>query len=117
MTMCDTCIDVDDVGRAVKFYGEGIGLPVVRQEVDWAQLKVGDQTIWIMKTDAGLSGTISRDYQRHWTPVHLDFHVEDIDKTIERAVAAGGNMESRPKNSLANLSDPAGNGVDLVQAS
>jgi len=29
---CESCIDVDDVARAVRFYGEGIGLPVVKQE-------------------------------------------------------------------------------------
>jgi len=117
MVKCDICIDVDDVGRAVRFYGEGIGLAVVKQEADWAQLKVDEQTIWIMKIDAGPSGMISRDYRRHWTPVHLDFHVNDIDQTIERAVTAGGKLEGRPRSSLANLSDPAGNGVDLVQSS
>jgi len=114
---CEICIDVDDVSHAVRFYAEGIGLTVVKQEADWAQLKLGEQTLWIMKIAAGPSGPISRDYRRHWTPVHLDFHVEDIDKTIERAVVAGGKLEARPKSGLANLSDPAGNGVDLVQAS
>jgi len=114
---CEICIDVDDVNRAVRFYGEGIGLTVIRQEPDWAELKIGEQTIWIMKVAAGKSGAISRDYRRHWTPVHLDLRVEDLDKTIERAVAAGGKLEARPRSNLANLSDPSGNGVDLVQAS
>lgn len=113
---CEICIDVDDVAGAVRFYGEGIGLTVVKQEANWAQLKIGEQTIWIMKIAPGDAGAISRDYRRHWTPVHLDFHVDDIDKAIERAVAAGGKLEARPKSGLANLSDPAGNGVDLVQA-
>ena len=115
MVKCDICIDVDDVVRAVRFYGEGIGPTVVKQEAGWAQLQVAEQTIWIMKSASGPSGPISRDYRRHWTPVHLDFRVDDIDRTIERAVAAGGTLEARPKRSLANLSDPCGNGVDLVQ--
>jgi predicted enzyme related to lactoylglutathione lyase len=114
---CDICIDVDDVNRAVQFYGRGIGLTVVRQEPDWAQLKVGEQTIWLMQVPTGPDEAISRDYGRHWTPVHLDFHVDDIDKAIERAVANGGKLERRPKEGLANLSDPSGNGVDLVQRS
>jgi catechol 2,3-dioxygenase-like lactoylglutathione lyase family enzyme len=84
---CDICIDVDDVAAAVRFYGEGIGLEVVKQEPDWAQLKVEEQTIWIMKAAPGPSGAIERSYHRHWTPVHLDFHVDDIDKVIARAVA------------------------------
>ena len=113
---CDICIDVDDVAAAVRFYGEGIGLEVVKQEPDWAQVKVGEQTIWIMKIAAGPSGAITRSYDRHWTPVHLDFHVKDIDAAITRAVAAGGKLENRRKPELANLSDPSGNGVDLVKA-
>lgn len=112
---CEICIDVEDVDRAAQFYGQGIGLTVVKQELDWAQLKVGEQTIWLMKIGAGPEGEISRNYRRHWTPVHLDFHVDNIDEVVERAVAAGGKLERRPKPGLANLSDPSGNGVDLVQ--
>ena len=111
----EICVDVDDVDRAVQFYGRGIGLTVVKQERDWAQLKVAEQTIWLMKVGAGPQGAISRNYDRHWTPVHLDFHVDNIDETVKRAVAAGGKLERRPKPDLANLSDPSGNGVDLVQ--
>ncbi len=112
---CEICIDVDDVDRAVEFYVRGIGLEVAKQEEDWAQLKIGEQTFWLMKIASGPEGGISRNYARHWTPVHLDFHVNDIDQAVERAVAAGGKLERRPKKDLANLSDPSGNGVDLVQ--
>jgi len=112
---CEICIDVDDVARAVRFYGDGIGLSVIKQEPEWAQLKVDELTIWLMKVSAGKTSLILRDYSRHWTPVHLDIHVEDIERTIERALAAGGKLEARPKPSLANLVDPSGNGVDLVQ--
>ena len=112
------CIDVDDVNRAVEFYGRGLGLTVVKQEPDWAQVKLGVQTFWIMKVPEGPQGPISRDYQRHWTPVHLDFAVDDIDEAVKRAVDAGGKLEGEiqhgAKGALANLSDPSGNGVDLV---
>ena len=112
------CIDVDDVDRAVVFYGRGLGLMVVKHEPDWAQMKVGDQTIWIMKAPAGVQGQITRDYRRHWTPVHLDFTVEDIDVAVGRAIEAGGKLEGEvqhgEKGALANLSDPSGNGLDLV---
>ena len=112
------CIDVDDVNRAVEFYGRGLGLTVVKQEPDWAQVKLGDQTFWIMKAPAGVQGQISRDYRRHWTPVHLDFAVDDIDEAVKRAVDAGGKLEGEiqrsQKGAMANLSDPSVNGVDLV---
>ncbi|MGA9723120.1 MAG: VOC family protein, partial [Candidatus Binatus sp.] len=102
----------------VEFYGRGLGLTVVKHEPDWAQVTLGAQTFWIMKVPAGPQGPISRDYRRHWTPVHLDFAVDDIDEAVKRAVEAGGKLEGEiqhgPKGGLANLSDPAGNGVDLV---
>jgi predicted enzyme related to lactoylglutathione lyase len=112
------CIDVDDVDRAVEFYGRGLGLTVVENHPDWAQVKLGEQTFWIMKAPAGAQGQISRDYRRHWTPVHLDFTVDDIDDAVKRAVDAGGKIEGEiqrsAKGGLANLVDPSGNGVDLV---
>ena len=120
----EICIDVDDVDRAVEFYGNGLGLDVVERHPDWAQLQLGEQTFWIMKLPAGPAGRVSRDYRRHWTPVHLDLIVEDIDAAVERARAAGGHLEGEirrhqlepiGRHDVANLSDPAGNGVDLVQ--
>jgi predicted enzyme related to lactoylglutathione lyase len=112
------CIDVDHVDRAVQFYGRGLGLTVVEHHPDWAQVKLREQTFWIMKAPAGAQGQISRDYRRHWTPVHLDFTVDDIDEAVKRAVDAGGKLEGEiqhsPKGGLANLVDPSGNGVDLV---
>jgi predicted enzyme related to lactoylglutathione lyase len=112
------CIDVDDVDRAVEFYGRGLGLTVVEHHPDWAQVKLGEQTFWIMQSPAGSRGQILRDYRRHWTPVHLDFVVDDIEDAVKRAVDAGGKLEGEiqrgPKGGLANLVDPSGNGVDLV---
>ena len=112
------CIDVDNVDRAVVFYGRGLGLTVVEHHPDWAHVKLGAQTFWIMKSAAGAQGQISRDYRRHWTPVHLDFTVEDIDAAVGRAIEAGGQLEGEvhrgAKGALANMVDPSGNGVDLV---
>lgn len=120
----EICIDVDDLGNAVEFYSRGLGLTVVEQSASWAQLKLSEQTFWIMKIAAGKVGPIQRDYRRHWTPIHLDFPVDDIDAAVERALGAGGHLDreitrqTEPGGSgadVANLSDPAGNGVDLIQ--
>jgi predicted enzyme related to lactoylglutathione lyase len=53
--------------------------------------------------------------------VHLDFVVADIDSAVERALAAGATLDRpiqrRQKLSdMANMSDPFGNGFDLIQA-
>lgn len=116
----EICIDVDDVDRAIEFYGKGLGLTVAEHHPEWAHLKLGDQTFWIMKVLPGPDGPVSRDYRRHWTPVHLDFLVDDIDSAVERALKAGGKLdreiERRPeRGDMANLSDPSGNGIDLIE--
>jgi catechol 2,3-dioxygenase-like lactoylglutathione lyase family enzyme len=58
----EICIDVDDVVRAVDFYGRGLGFEFAESRPDWAQLKLNEQTFWIMKTAAGQEGAISRDF-------------------------------------------------------
>lgn len=116
----EICIDVDDVDGAVEFYGRGLGLEIQKHEKDWAKAALGEQVFWIMKIAPGPSGAISRDYRRHWTPIHLDLHVDDIDTAVNRALAAGGKLDSEIErradgSALANLADPAGNGIDLFQ--
>lgn len=60
-----------------------------------------------------------RHYQRHWTPVHLDFVVADLDGAVEKARAAGATLEARPASfvwgRLAAMSDPFGNGLCFIQ--
>jgi catechol 2,3-dioxygenase-like lactoylglutathione lyase family enzyme len=117
-------IDVDDLDRAVEFYCRGIGLDLVERNADWARVELDGQTLWIHRFAAGPQGTVTRDYRRHWTPVHLDFIVSDLDGMLERALAAGGRLDREVRRNerepvgrcdVANLSDPAGNGVDLVE--
>ena len=97
-------IDVDDVDRAVEFYCRGLGLALVERHPDWAQVKLKEQTFWIMKLPAGPTGLISRDYHRHWTPVHLDLIVDNIDQAVERALAAGGRLAlTRPRRTAKQV--------------
>jgi len=118
-------IDVDDLDLAVEFYCGGLGLTLVERDLNWARVELNGQTFWICSFKAGPHGNITRGFQRHWTPVHLDFVVDNVDKAVERALAAGGRLdgeirrnEPEPigcRSDIANLSDPAGNGVDLLQ--
>ncbi len=118
-------IDVDDLDRAVEFYCGGLGLALVERNPDWARLALDGQNFWLCPFEAGPHGTITRDFRRHWTPIHLDFIVDDVDKAVERALAAGGRVEGEIRRNypepigcrsdIANLSDPSGNGVDLLQ--
>jgi predicted enzyme related to lactoylglutathione lyase len=60
-----------------------------------------------------------RRYERHWTPVHLDIHVENLTVARERAVAAGAIAEQIFENpehgSAAFCCDPFGHGFCLIQ--
>ena len=117
-------IDVDDVDRAIDFYSRGLGLSVVERGPDWAHLTHEGQTIFIMQlprgTDAVENTQSLRDYARHWTPVHLDFVVADIDRAVEHALAAGAKLDRpilrrKDRGDMANMADPFGHGFDLIQ--
>ncbi len=60
---------------------------------------------------------ILRNYNRHWTPVHLDIMVDDLDAILEQAVSAGARQEgetySDGQYSIAFCADPFGNGFCL----
>lgn len=59
-----------------------------------------------------------RRFERHWTPVHLDFHVDDLHAALARVEALGARREQVFKNpergSAAFCSDPFGHGFYLV---
>jgi lactoylglutathione lyase len=61
----------------------------------------------------------SRDYDRHWTPVHLDFVVADLNPALARATAAGATLEGEVRTQswgrIAALSDPFGHGFCLIE--
>lgn len=119
------CIDVDDIERAIAFYTGGLGLRVGRRlGGDWVELLGGSSPIDLLANAAGTpplgeSKPQRRDYKRHWTPVHLDFVVTDMEAAIARAVAAGGVLEQavqeRRWGRMASLADPFGHGLDLLE--
>lgn len=119
------CIDVDDVERAIAFYTEGLGLEVGRRfDEGWVELCGAPIPIDLLRRGAGTPANVNvdapaRDYRRHWTPVHLDFTVDDLDAAVERARAAGasveGDLRSFPWGRIARLADPFGHGFCLLE--
>jgi predicted enzyme related to lactoylglutathione lyase len=120
-------IDVDDVERAVGFYTSALDLNLSRLLFDGtvAELTGASATIYLLAKPSGSrpvpqNGSL-RDYRRHWTPVHLDFLVDDIDAAVARAVAAGAALESGVSTyrwgELATFADPFGHGFCLIQFS
>lgn len=117
-------IDVDDLEKATRFYTSAFGLRVGRRFGSFGVEMLGASApIYLLVKAAGSSPSLAttqvRDYGRHWTPVHLDFVVEQIEPAVETAIAAGARLE-RPVathtwGKLALLSDPFGHGFCYVQ--
>ena len=116
-------LDVDDLEQALAFYCAAFGLKVGRRFGAHAvELVGGSAPIYLLAKKAGSRANEGKDlrkYERHWTPVHLDFVVEDIDAAVEKAVAAGATLEKPAVTSawgkLAVLADPFGHGFCFIQ--
>jgi predicted enzyme related to lactoylglutathione lyase len=117
-------IDVDDLDRAVTFYCHGLGLHIGRRfGDDGVELLGAHSPIYLLAKPTGSPATSAapalRDYGRHWTPVHLDFVVDDVEAAVARAESAGATVESpvelRPWGRIAGLADPFGHGFCLLE--
>ncbi len=117
-------IDVDDLEQGIAFYVRGLGLKPGRRLGPQACEIIGASSpIYLLENRGGTrpfaDAMSRRDYGRHWTPVHLDFAVEDLQAAVDRASAAGGRLEGpiddRPWGCLARMADPFGHGFCLLQ--
>jgi catechol 2,3-dioxygenase-like lactoylglutathione lyase family enzyme len=117
-------IDVDDLEAAVRFYTAALGLRVGRR-FGSAQVELlgSSAPIYLLTKPAGTAAASTasqvRSYARHWTPVHLDFVVDDIERAVETALAAGARCEApitvQAWGKLALMADPFGHGFCFVQ--
>ena len=119
-------IEVTEAARGIQFYCEGLGLRLRRRlSPRWLELEGANLPIFLLADRlavADLGGKkISRSFVRHWTPVHLDFIVDDLDASVSRLTALGATLD-RPiqieeYGRMANMADPFGNGFDLIEFS
>lgn len=117
-------IDVPDLEQGIEFYTAAFELRLGRTlGPDVAELLGAEAPIYLLKAAAASSpfhgAEIARHYSRHWTPVHLDLVVTNIEEALQRALAAGACQESEitehSYGRLVLLSDPFGHGVCLLQ--
>lgn len=117
-------VDVDDLGRAVSFYTEAFGLTVGRRLGPSAvELLGAGSPIYLLEKapvpGAGPATAERRHFARHWTPVHLDLVVADLDAAVARAVTAGAALEFAPRTEswgrIAQLADPFGHGFCIIE--
>ncbi|MBA4751380.1 MAG: VOC family protein [Sphingopyxis sp.] len=117
-------IDVPDLAAAERFYTSALGLTAARRfDDDIVELIGCEVPLYLIVKRAGTAigpgGGDFRRYNRHWTPVHPDFSVDDLDSAVARALAAGAVQEGEtldlPYGRQAMFADPFGNGFCLIE--
>ncbi|MBR0990324.1 VOC family protein [Bradyrhizobium japonicum] len=114
-------IDVPDVAQATRFYTAAFGLSVGRRfGTDFVELLGWPAPVYLLTKQAGTigAGGDHRRYERHWTPMHIDVVVEDVDAAVARALGAGAILEAPARDAsygrIAMLADPFGHGFCLL---
>lgn len=117
-------VDVPDLDAATRFYVEAFGFRVGRRLGGTGVELLGAAVpVYLLPKPAGSRATEAasdeRSYRRHWTPVHLDLAVFDVEKARARALAAGavaeGEISDHVWGRMARLADPYGHGVCLLE--
>jgi predicted enzyme related to lactoylglutathione lyase len=118
-------INVDDLDRAVAFYAAALGLRPGRRfgEFGVEMLGAACPVYLLAKSASSIPAATTpqqrRGYQRHWTPVHLDFIVSDVAAAVRRAEAAGARLEREIRTHewgrIAMMADPFGHGFCLIE--
>jgi catechol 2,3-dioxygenase-like lactoylglutathione lyase family enzyme len=116
-------IDVPSLAEGLRFYCGTFGFEEIARPVPgYAVLRAGEGRLGLMQRAEGTAPAPGspdrRRYARHWTPVHLDFHVAEFDSVLARALAHGALCEQRfdrpDRPPVAFLSDPFGHGFCLI---
>jgi predicted enzyme related to lactoylglutathione lyase len=115
-------IDVPDLDAAIGFYTGAFGLTISRRFGEHGvELTGWPSPVYLLQKDSGSigAGNSPRTYERHWTPVHLDVVVHDIEQALPRAIQAGARLEhdirTAPYGKIATLADPFGHGICLIE--
>lgn len=116
-------IDVPNLAAGLRFYERVLGfVETARPFPTMAVLDANNVTVCMHEkpggTKSSTGGAEVRRYERHWTPVHLDFHVPEFDAVLSKVRAAGGAVENELRTQgprpVAFCSDPFGNGFCVI---
>jgi predicted enzyme related to lactoylglutathione lyase len=117
-------VDVDDLSKAIAFYERAIGLRAGRRLGSFAiQMLGASSPVYLLLKPGGTKPSAAsedrRRYRRHWTPVHLDVVVSEIEVAVSRAVEAGATKEgeilTHSWGRIAQMADPFGHGICFIQ--
>ena len=115
-------VDVPDLDAGLAFYAALGFAETGRPGPGMVLVACGEARLLLLERDEGTrpfrDAPEKRRYAPHWTPVHLDLHVEDAAALRDGAVQAGAICEAwydlpgRPK--VAMMRDPFGHGFCLI---
>jgi predicted enzyme related to lactoylglutathione lyase len=117
-------IDVPNLPDAIRFYTTAFGFEKLSEPVPGVVvMRAGELGICLLeKREASIPADGSDDrrrYSRHWTPVHMDVHVRDLETALARVLSAGARQERLIENaehgSVAFCADPFGHGFCLIE--
>jgi predicted enzyme related to lactoylglutathione lyase len=114
-------IDVSNIAIATDFYLQALGCVFkTKYSESWAVVSIAGVDIHFLERDAGTiaGGEQKRHYERHWTPVHLDFGVENVEPVLALVKEFGGSVENfitGDTADIAHCADPFGNGFCLIR--
>ena len=101
---------VKDIPASVKFYSEGVGLPVKMSSPAWAELDADGTTIAMHAAPENAQGGDS--------PI-LSFHVDDVYAAIATLEGMGAKLEGRVREpsfgKVAAMRSPDGHLLSLLQ--
>ena len=124
MVLVHAYIEVTELSAGIDFYCRGLGLALKRRlSPSWVELAGANLPIFLLANRPPVAELGSkqavRNFDRHWTPVHLDFIVEDLDQMVARLIPLGASLDRdikiREYGRIANMADPFGNGFDLIE--
>jgi len=116
-------IDVPSLAEGIAFYCAAFGFSKKAEPVPGVAVLGGlNVELVLLEKPAGSQPSPKtkdrRTFERHWTPVHLDLHVDDLHAALEKVEALGAMREQVFENpehgSAAFCSDPFGHGFCLI---
>ena len=117
-------IDVADLDVAIAFYSRAAGMRVGRRfGASGAEMLGASSPVYLLVKAAGTRASAATDeerrYRRHWTPVHLDFVVPEIESAVRTAIEAGarleGEIDTHRWGRIAHMADPFGHGICFIE--
>ena len=115
-------IDVPEIATAEAFYTAALGVHAGRRfGADAVELLGLEAPLFLLAKPDGSVGAADahRSYARHWTPLHADLVVDDLDAALARAIAAGAVQEGPTRDTrwgrIVQVADPYGHGWCLIE--